>query len=106
MRTALTTTFSMVLTSVPNWAWACAVCGSQDEKAAGAYLTMTIFLSLLPLSLIGGTGYWLWRRSKALDSKYESQNGDRNPDWKDTVLAPSSANEAIAVQNQDARHTP
>jgi hypothetical protein len=50
----------------PSVTWACAVCGSAEEKASGAYLAMTVFLSLLPLSLIGGVGFYLWKRSQQI----------------------------------------
>jgi len=49
-------------------AWACAVCGGQDdEDTRQAFIDTTIFLSLLPLGLIGGGGLWLWRRAHELE---------------------------------------
>jgi len=33
-----------------------------DPKTAGTYLGMTLVLSALPILLICGLGYWLWRR--------------------------------------------
>ena len=33
-----------------------------DPKTAGTYLGMTMMMSILPLGLIGGLVYWLWRR--------------------------------------------
>jgi hypothetical protein len=33
-----------------------------DPKTAGTYLGMTLVMSALPLVLVGGLGYWLWRR--------------------------------------------
>lgn len=44
-------------------ALACAVCGGGGRNA-GAYLDMTIFLSLLPLSIIGGLAFAVWRISR------------------------------------------
>ena len=45
-------------------AWGCAVCGGQDdEDTRQAFIDTTIFLSLLPLGLIGGGALWLWRRA-------------------------------------------
>lgn len=61
---------------------ACAVCGSQDEKAAGTYLVMTIFLSLLPLTLLGGIGYMVWRAAKNAASQ-DAQNAEA---WRDLTL--------------------
>jgi len=48
-------------------AWACAVCGGQDdEDTRKAFIDTTIFLSLLPLGLIGGGALWMWRRASPL----------------------------------------
>jgi hypothetical protein len=33
-----------------------------DPKTAGIYLGMTLIMSALPILLVGGLGYWLWRR--------------------------------------------
>jgi len=49
--------FAIIL--APGMARACAVCGQNNQTA---FLVPTIFLSLLPLGLIGGGVYW-WRRS-------------------------------------------
>jgi len=47
---------------VPAAAWACPACMVTDPKNAGTYLGMTLMMSALPLGLIGGLAYWLWRR--------------------------------------------
>jgi len=52
----------------PAIAMACPVCGTGTAENQGAFLNMTIFMSLLPLALIGGTTFWLWRRSRAQDT--------------------------------------
>ncbi|MFZ5478465.1 MAG: hypothetical protein ACOZNI_16975 [Myxococcota bacterium] len=46
-------------------AWACPVCGAATSNDQSAYLAMTVFLSLLPLGLIGGTAWWAWTRASA-----------------------------------------
>ncbi len=46
----------------PVASWACAACAAGDPKTAGTYLSMTLIMSALPLIMIGGLGYWLWRR--------------------------------------------
>lgn len=48
---------------VPQVALACAVCGDNGRNA-DAYLDMTIFMSLLPLSIIGGISFAVWRLSR------------------------------------------
>ena len=46
---------------IPNAAWACPACMVGDPKTAGIYLGMTLVMSALPLCLVGGLAYWLWR---------------------------------------------
>jgi hypothetical protein len=41
---------------------ACPVCILADPKTAGTYLSTTLFMSVLPLAMIGGLIYWLKRR--------------------------------------------
>lgn len=45
-------------------ALACAVCGVGADQDQGAYLTMTIVMSLLPLSAIGAVVYWFVRQTR------------------------------------------
>ncbi|HEV2522089.1 MAG TPA: hypothetical protein VGT24_06875 [Candidatus Acidoferrales bacterium] len=47
---------------IPGAAWACPACMVGDPKTAGTYLGMTLALSALPMLLVCGLGYWLWRR--------------------------------------------
>jgi hypothetical protein len=82
---------SVVLSSIANTSWACAVCGSQDEQAAGTYLAMTVFLSLLPLSLIGGVGYMIWNGAKQAAA---IEAAEQQPAWKNLVLNPSASEDA------------
>lgn len=50
-------------------AWACAVCGGQDDAdTRQAFIDTTIFLSLLPLAMMGSAGWWIWKRSQALEA--------------------------------------
>jgi hypothetical protein len=46
---------------IPSSAWACAACAVGDPKIAATYFGMTVIMSALPLCLIGGIGYWLYR---------------------------------------------
>ncbi|MBZ5698931.1 MAG: hypothetical protein LAN18_10340 [Acidobacteriia bacterium] len=47
---------------IPGTAWACPACMVGDPKTAGIYLGSTLVMSALPLFLVGGLAYWLWRR--------------------------------------------
>ena len=46
---------------IPASAWACSGCMVGDPKTAAVYFGMTVIMSALPLLLIGGIGYWLYR---------------------------------------------
>jgi hypothetical protein len=58
-RTAIAATLFSLL---PAAAHACSACILADPKTSGTYLKMTLVMSALPLSLLGGLTYWLWRR--------------------------------------------
>ena len=47
---------------IPVAARACPACMVGDPKTAGTYFSMTLVLSALPMLLIVGLAYWLWRR--------------------------------------------
>lgn len=48
-------------------ALACPVCGVPTEQGQGAYLFMTPIMSLLPLALMGGVVFWIFRRVRNAD---------------------------------------
>jgi len=48
---------------------ACAVCaGGEDDRSRDTYILMTIVMSVLPVSLVGGLVWYVRRRVKALDA--------------------------------------
>lgn len=62
----------VLLALLPDVAHACPVCFDPREENRVAFLATTAFMSLFPLSLVGGLGMWLRRRSKQLaDSERE-----------------------------------
>jgi hypothetical protein len=52
----------VVVTALPGAAWACPGCMVGDPKTAGTYFGMTVVMSALPILLVCGLGYYLWRR--------------------------------------------
>lgn len=56
----------LLLVILPEVAHACPVCFDPREENRVAYLATTAFLSLLPLSVVGGFAMWLRRRARAL----------------------------------------
>lgn len=51
---------------------ACSVCGAGQEGTETSYIVMTIIVSLLPLAMIGGVVFWLWRAVKQRDAAAEA----------------------------------
>jgi hypothetical protein len=42
--------------------WACAVCGfGEKDPAANAFFVSTVLLSIVPVSIMGGTLYYIYR---------------------------------------------
>jgi len=54
--------FASGVSLLPAAAWACPACMVGDPKTAGTYLGMTLLMSSLPIVLVCGFAYWLWRR--------------------------------------------
>lgn len=56
-------------------ALACPVCGVPLEQGQGAYLFMTPIMSLLPLALMGGVVFWIFRRVRNADRDEAAEPG-------------------------------
>ena len=59
------TVIAIVLALLPTAAAACPVCGFGEDESRGAYIGTAVFLSVLPLALIGGFVLFLRRLMKA-----------------------------------------
>jgi hypothetical protein len=58
----------------PSAAWACPVCGGSGLNNS-AYMDSTIFLSLIPLAMLGavfGAVWWIAKTSAAADAEAEA----------------------------------
>ncbi len=66
----------VVLTWAPRASWACSVCmtGREDDNRI-AFITTTVFLSLLPLAMLGGVIWWLHRRVRQQKREQETDHG-------------------------------
>lgn len=63
------------LLALAVWLWpavspACAVCFSATENNRVAFIVTTFFLTVLPLTMIGGGVLWVRRRMAALDAEF------------------------------------
>ena len=58
-----------IVLGFPRIGWACAVCsaGREDESRL-AFLLSTVFLTTLPLLIIGGVIWWLRGRVRQLEA--------------------------------------
>ncbi|HSM60306.1 MAG TPA: hypothetical protein VK849_05890 [Longimicrobiales bacterium] len=68
----------LLLVLGPEVAHACPVCFDPREENRFAFLATTVFMSLFPLSIVGGFGVWLRKRARAL--RGESDPGQDAPD--------------------------
>ncbi len=58
---------AVVVGSVAGLAHACPVCTSPLEENRQAFIDTTIFLTFVPLIMIGGFIWWLRRKARELD---------------------------------------
>lgn len=62
--------------AAPAAALACAVCGTSGmENNSWAYFAMTMVLSGLPIAMVGGVVFWVYRRTSAADDELPDTNG-------------------------------
>jgi hypothetical protein len=64
-RRVLAAVLAAALTALPSLALACAACGVGNGRNKMAFFLTTLFLSLLPLGLIGAGLLWIVRNSRA-----------------------------------------
>lgn len=79
---------AVVAALVSGAALACPVCGVPLEQGQGAYLFMTPIMSLLPLALMGGVVFWIFRRVR---------NADRDEAAEPAMNAVNAVNAAPAA---------
>jgi hypothetical protein len=79
VRASLLSAVGLVLCT-PALALACPVCfNAKNEAARIAFLATTVFLTALPLFLIGGTITWLARRAAQAEQSVEPPDPAPDP---------------------------
>ena len=68
MSRAFLSLIAIAIGSVASIAEACPSCASPLEENRQAFVDTTIFLTVVPLAMIGGFVWWLRRRAKQLDA--------------------------------------
>jgi hypothetical protein len=56
----------------PAVASACSVCSAGGEESRTAFIVATAGMSVLPLAMIGGLVWWIWRRARQRESLHAS----------------------------------
>lgn len=74
----LSVALAAALLALPGAAEACSVCFSTTEENRMAFLVTTGLLSVLPLSILGGVGFWLRRHLRELERHHDAAR--RAPD--------------------------
>lgn len=58
--------------TLPAKVLACPVCSpDRDDATTQAFFSMTIFMTLLPLTMFGAVLYWVMRRVRATDAAHD-----------------------------------
>ncbi len=74
LRLALAWLAAFLLAGAPRAAEACSVCMSgRDDETRAAFLGTTVLLSILPLLLIGGIAWWVWRLARRQAAEAEAR---------------------------------
>ena len=68
MRSILVGAFALALVALlPEAVAPCPVCFDARDENRQAFLATTAFLSLLPLGMVAGAGFWIRKRNRELD---------------------------------------
>lgn len=65
----------LALAVLPDPVHACAVCFDANSEIRWSFLATTIFLSLLPLGMVAGTGLWIRRRMQEMERSEGTGDG-------------------------------
>lgn len=65
MRTPKAPLLASMVLLVSTTALACPVCYNPREDSRLAFLWSAIVMTVLPLAMVGGLVYWLWRRANS-----------------------------------------
>jgi len=76
----LAVSIAALLAALPSLAQACAACGVGNGRNKAAFFITTIFLSLLPLGIIGALVFWLARNARGfIASEFRESDEDVPP---------------------------
>jgi len=70
----------LLVLALPDVAHACPVCFDPREENRFAFLATTVFMSLVPLGMVGGVGLWLRKRARDLKGLPPEDRSDSTSD--------------------------
>jgi hypothetical protein len=70
----------LLVVALPDVAHACPVCFDPREENRFAFLATTVFMSLVPLGMVGGVGLWLRKRARDLKGLPPEDRSDSTPE--------------------------
>jgi len=70
----------LLVVALPDVAHACPVCFDPREENRFAFLATTVFMSLVPLGMVGGVGLWLRKRARDLKGLSTEDRSDSTPE--------------------------
>ena len=88
MFVAVTAAFAGLM---PSLVHACPMCFAGGNQNQDAFLYGSLFLMIVPSATLGGLGYWVYRRIKAIDE------GLVEPDLDEATVDAQSQNSGNAV---------
>jgi hypothetical protein len=63
--TMRTTALALAMIALPAVLWACPVCGlASASDNQSSYVSMSVMLSALPLGMMAGIAFWLYRKNR------------------------------------------
>lgn len=60
---------ALFFASMADWARACPSCASPLEENRQAFVDTTIFLTVVPLVMIGGLIWWIRRKAREMENR-------------------------------------
>ena len=86
-----------VFAGVPSLVHACPMCFAGGSENTDAFIYGSLFLMIVPSTMLGGLGYWVYRRLKAIDQGWVP------PDSDDTALEQEAPSGNAVVLPMPAR---
>jgi hypothetical protein len=88
-RSSMFAAVATVFASVPSIVHACPMCFAGGSENTDAFVYGSLFLMIVPSTMLGGLGYWVYRRVKALDAGLVQPDADE-AEWEQEAQSGSA----------------